>query len=160
MMVANFTPDELKTIAQAPMLAGLAVSMADLGIISTVPEAAALSKEMAGAAQKFPNNSVIQSVFSDAAVKSGTIKMDKPNVKPEDVESGKLMSDAIASVNSALALMTGKASAEEIAEYKSFVYSCVEAVANAAGSGLFGSGAKVSDKETAALAQFKAILLN
>jgi len=158
-MVANFTPEELKAIAQAPMMTGLAVSMVDLGIVSTVPEAAALSKEMAGAAKKFPNNSVIQAVFSDEAVKSGTVKLDKPNVKPEDVESGKLVNDAIAAINSALAVMNGKASPEEIAEYKGFVYACAEAVANAAGSGLFGSGAKVSEKEAAALNQFRAVLV-
>jgi hypothetical protein len=158
-MVANFTPEELKAIAQAPMMTGLAVSMVDLGIVSTVPEAAALSKEMAGAAKKFPNNSVIQAVFSDEAVKSGTVKLDKPNVKPEDVESGKLVNDAIAAINSALAVMNGKALPEEIAEYKGFVYACAEAVANAAGSGLFGSGAKVSEKEAAALNQFRAVLM-
>lgn len=159
-MATNFTPDELKTIIKAPMMTGLAVSMVDLGLVSTVPEAAALSKEMAGAAIKYPNNTVIQSVFSDEAIKSGTVKVDRPEVKPEDVKSGKVVDDAIAAINSALALLNGKASSEEIAEYKGFVYDCAEAVANAAGSGLFGSGEKVSDKEAAALTKLKAVLMS
>jgi len=158
-MAASFTPEELKTIAEAPVIAGMAVSMVDLGIISTVPEAAALSKEIVGAAQKYPHNSVIQAVFSEEALKGGTVKMDNPNLKPEDVESGALVDHAIASINAALNVVNGKATPEEIAEYKSFIYACAEAVANAAGSGLFGSGVKVSEKETAALAKFKTTLL-
>ncbi|MDX2232396.1 MAG: hypothetical protein NW220_22390 [Leptolyngbyaceae cyanobacterium bins.349] len=157
--MANFTPEELKTIAQAPVLAGLAVSMVDLGIVSTVPEAAALSKEIAGAAQKYPDNAVIQSVFSEEALKSGTVKLEKPAIKPEDVESGALVEQAIAAINAAIEFVNGKATEAEVSEYKSFVYACAEAVANAAGSGLFGSGVKVSEKEAAALAKFKTVLI-
>lgn len=157
--MTTFTLDELKAIAQAPVLTGLAVSMVDLGLVSTVPEAAALSKEIAEAATKYLNNSVIQSVFSEEVIRSGKVKLDKPEVKPEDVQSGKIVDDAIAAINSALALLNGKATPEEITEYKGFVYDCAEAVANAAGSGLFGSGAKVSDKEAAALTKFKAALI-
>ncbi|MDX2240558.1 MAG: hypothetical protein NW224_07745 [Leptolyngbyaceae cyanobacterium bins.302] len=159
-MPTSFSLEESKTLAQAPVLAGLAVSMVDLGIVSTVPEAAALSQQIAGAAQKYPNNSVIQSVFSEEAFKSGVVKLDKPEIKPEDVESGALVEQAIATINTALALLNGKASSEEITEYKAFIYACAEAVANAAGSGLFGIGAKVSDKEAAALAKFKSVLLS
>lgn len=158
-MAVAFTLEELKTIAQAPILTGLAVSMVDLGIVSTIPEAAAFSKEIAGAADKYPNNSIIQAVFSREAAKSGTLSLDKPQVKPEDVQSGKIVDDAIAAIQSAVALLEGKAAAAEITEYKGFVYAAAEAVANAAGSGLFGSGEKVSDKEMVALNRLKTVLL-
>lgn len=140
------------------MLTGLAVAMVDVGIISTAIEAAAISKEIAGVAKKYPNNSVIQAVFSEAALKSGNVKLQKPEIKPEEVESGALVDQAIASVTTALSLLAGKATPEEIAEYKTFVYACGDSVANAAGSGLFGSGHKVSDKEAVALAKFKSAL--
>jgi hypothetical protein len=66
---------------------------------------------------------------------------------------------AVAKINEAMAVLNGKATAEEIAEYKAFIYACCDRVANAAGSGLFGSGdPKVSRKEAAALAQIKAAL--
>jgi hypothetical protein len=157
--MSNYTPQDLSTIAQAPMLVGMAVSMADLGIISTAVEAAALGKEIAGAAAKYPNNSAIQSTFSEAALKSGTIKMEKPEIKPEEVQSGALAEKAIAAVNTALATLEGKATPEEIQEFKAFVYNCGEAVAKAAGSGLFGSGdPKVSDTEAATLTKLKAAL--
>jgi hypothetical protein len=158
-MVATYSPQELSAIAEAPMMAGLAVAMSDLGIISTAIEAAALTKEMAGAAQKYPNNTILQSVFSEEALRSGSIKVQPPQIKPEEVESGALVDKAIASLNAALKILQGKATPEEINEYKAFTYSCADAVANAAGSGLFGSGSpKVSERETVALDKIKAAL--
>lgn len=151
-----YTSEQLSTIAEAPMMVGMAVAMADMGIVSTAIEAAAMSKEVAGAAAKYPNNSIIQSVFSEAAMKSGAVKIEKPEIKSEDVQSGAIVDQAIAVVKAAISAAEGQATAEEIAEFKQFVYACADAVANAAGSGLFGSGSpKVSEKEAAALAKIK-----
>lgn len=159
MTTAAYTAAELNTIAEAPMFVGMAVALADMGIVSTAIEAAAMSKELSGAAQKYPSNSIIQSVFSDQAMKSGQVKMEKPDIKPEEVQSGAVVDKAIAAANAAITVAGSKATPEEIAEFKQFIYSCADAVANAAGSGLFGSGgSKVSDKEAAALAKIKAAL--
>ncbi|MBW4652754.1 MAG: hypothetical protein KME20_06980 [Kaiparowitsia implicata GSE-PSE-MK54-09C] len=154
----TFTKEELSAIAEAPMLVGLAVAMIDFGIVSSAIEAAAMSKEITSAAQKFPNNSIIQSVFSDEVIRSGVLKIEKPQVTPEEVKSGALIDKAIAQVNSAVDLLDGKASAEEIMEYKQMIYSAAEAVASAAGKGLFGSGEKVTVAEAAALEKLKAAL--
>lgn len=155
----TYTSEQLSTIAEAPMIVGMAVAMADMGIVSTAIEAAAMSKEVAGAAAKYPNNSIIQAVFSEAAMKSGAIKIEKPEIKPEDVQSGAVVDQAITVVNAAIEAVAGQATEAEITEFKQFVYACADAVANAAGSGLFGSGSpKVSDKEAAALAKIKAAL--
>lgn len=157
--MSAYTPQEMTTIAEAPMMVGMAVAMADMGIVSTAIEASAMSKEVSGAAAKYPNNSIIQSVFSEAAIKSGNIKMEKPNIKPEDVQSGAVVDKALAAVDAAVNVVSSKAAPEEITEFKQFIYSCADAVANAAGSGLFGSGnPKVSDKEAAALAKIKTAL--
>lgn len=112
-MVANYTPQELTAIAEAPFFAGLAVSLVDLGIVSTVTEAAALSKELAGSAKKYPSNTIIQSVFSEAAIKSGAVKLEKPEIKPEEVQSGVVVDKAIASIDTALGILNGKATPEE-----------------------------------------------
>lgn len=156
-MVA-YTSEELTKIAGAPMVAGMAVALADLGIISSAIEAVALSKEVTGAAKKYPNNTAIQSVFSEAALKSGTVKLEKPDIKAEDIDSGAVVDKAIAAINAALQVLNDRVTPEEIREYKEFIYSSADAVANAAGSGLFGSGTKVSDQETAVLARIKAAL--
>lgn len=157
-MITGYTHQELSLIVEAPMMAGLAVAMADLGIVSTAIEAAALSKEMAGAAKRYPNNTIIQSVFSETAIKSGAVKLEKPEIKPEEVQSGRVVDKAIAAINLALSILNGKATSEEIHEYKAFIYACADAVANAAGSGLFGTGEKVSDKEATALTKLKSSL--
>jgi hypothetical protein len=146
-----YTSDELNAIANAPMTIGMAVAMADMGIISSAIE------EIVGAGKKYPNNSIVQAAFSEAVLSSGKIQRQKPDVKPEDIESGAFVTKAIASVDLALAAIGDKATPVEITEFKQFVYTCAEAVASAAGSGLFGSGdPKISPSEASALSKIKA----
>jgi hypothetical protein len=155
--MTTYTSEELSAISQAPMTIGMAVAMADMGIVSTAIEAVALTKEIVGAAKKYPSNSVIQAAFSEAALSSGQIQAKKPDVKPEDIQSGAFVTQAIASVDRAVTAIGSKATPEEITEFKQFVYACAEAVASAAGSGLFGSGnPKISPTEASALAKIKA----
>jgi hypothetical protein len=157
--MATYTPAELSAISNAPMSIGMAVAMADMGIVSSAIEAVALTKEIVGAAKKYPNNSIIQSAFSEAALTSGDIKRQKPDVTAEDVKSGAIVTKAIAAVDFAVAAIASKATPEEVTEFKQFIYTCAEAVANAAGSGLFGSGSqRVSPEEAVALAKIKAAL--
>jgi hypothetical protein len=147
-------------IAEAPMFIGMTVALIDMGIISTAIEAVALSQQLANVAEKYPSNSIIQSVFSQAVLKSGQVKLKKPDIKPEDLESEAIVDHAIAAAKNALSVVDGKATPEEIGQYKEFLYACADAVANAAGNGLFGTGStKVSDKEAAALAKIKAALM-
>jgi hypothetical protein len=154
--MTDYTPQELNTIAEAPMLIGMAVALVDMGIVSTAIEAVALSKQLAQVAQKYPSNSIIQSVFSEERLKSRP-KMEKPDISSEDIQSGAVVDHAIAATNNALGVIAGKATPLEIDQYKEFIYACADAVANAAGSGLFGSGSsKVSEKEASALAKIKA----
>ncbi len=158
-MTTAYSAEELKAIVNGAMMVGMGVAMADMGVVSTAIEATAMSKEMMGAAAKYPSNSAIQSAFSVEAMRGGSLKVDKPDVKAEDIASGAFVDRAIAAVNSAVATMEGKATAAEIQEYKAFVYGVGEAVANAAGSGLFGRGdVKVSDTEAAALTKIKAAM--
>lgn len=155
-MTTTYSAQELKEIVSGAMMVGMGVAMADMGIVSTAIEASAMSKEIMGAATKYPNNSIIQAAFSTEAMRAGSLKVDKPDVKAEDVASGAFVDRAIAAINSVIASMEGKATAAEISEYKAFIYGVAEAVAEAAGSGLFGRGEpKVSDKEAAALTKIK-----
>jgi hypothetical protein len=154
-----YTAQELGTIAEAPMRIGMAVALVDMGLISTAFEAVALSQQCGAAAKNYPNNSIIQSVFSAEALKRGLIKIEKPTIKPEDMHSGAIVEEAIAAAKAALTLLEGKATPAEIQEYKDFLYACADAVANAAGSGPFGLGPdKVSEKEAIALSKIKSAL--
>jgi hypothetical protein len=160
MNTETYTSEELAKLTGAVMITGMAVSIVDVGIVSTAIEANAMAQEVAGAAKKYPNNTVIQALFSEEAVKKareqGTLKFE---LKSEEMKPNAAVDTAVAKIDEALTILDGKATPEEISEYKEFLYSCADRVANAAGSGLFGSGnPKVSEKEEAALAKIKAKL--
>jgi hypothetical protein len=159
-MTVSYTPDELSKVAGAVMVSGIAVAMVDVGIVSSAIEATALVKEVASAATKYPNNAVIQALFSEEAAKALQANpASRVEVKPEEMMPETAVDTAIAQITEALTLLNAKATADEVREYKDFLYACCDRVANAAGSGLFGSGnPKVSDKEAAALAKIKAAL--
>jgi len=156
----TFSRDEMTQLAAAVMVSGMAVSMVDLGVVSSAVEANAMGQEISTASERYPDNAIIQSLFSVEAVRQAradgslTIQLTPDEVKPEVV-----VDTAIAHIQAALGILDGKASPEDIQQYKEFIYTCAERVANAAGSGLFGSGRdKVSDKEAVALARLKEVL--
>lgn len=153
-MTTPYTQEESAQVIRAVTISGLAVAIADMGIVSTAIEAAALTKEVMGAAQKYPDNSIIQSVFSNESIKQNT-----PTSPPEGLTPDNAAETAVSAINDAIAVISQKATPEEVSQFKQFVYACSEAVANAAGEGLFGTGAvKVSAKEAATLAKIRAAL--
>jgi len=158
MSATDYTPEELTILAGAVMLSGMAVSMVDVGVVSTAIEANALAQEVAGAAQRYPTNSVIQSLFSPEGIKQAKDQHLQIEVKPEEMQPETAVETAVAKINDALAILEAKATPDEMREYKEFIYTCADRVANAAGSGLFGAGQKVSAKEAMALEQLKVAL--
>jgi hypothetical protein len=159
MEVANYTAEEMLKIAGGVMVSGMAVAMVDMGIVSTAIEATALSKEIAGAAKKYPSNAIIQALFSEEAIKKAKAENPSPiTIKAEEMKPDTAIATATTKINEALAILNQKASPADVQQYKEFIYACADRVANAAGSGLFGSGVKVSEKEAAALASLKGVL--
>jgi hypothetical protein len=160
MTADRYTSDELATVAGAVMITGMAVAMVDAGIISTAIEATALAKEVAGAAINYPNNDIIQTLFSQEAVeKAKTNPPAKVEIKAEDLQPDTAVDTAIGKINDALLVLNAKATPEDIQQYKEFIYSCAETVAAAAGNGLFGTGSpKISEREAVALTKIKAVL--
>lgn len=150
----TYTPDEATKVIKAITMSSMAVAIADVGIVSTAIEMAAMVKELLKAAKTYPDNSIIQAVFSEES-----LKKIGPGEPPKDFQPENAVDLAIQAINESLSILTLKASPEEIQEYKEFVYSGANHVANAAGEGLFGTGkTKVSQKETAVLAKLKATL--
>jgi hypothetical protein len=159
-MTTTYTIEELTKISGAVTISGMAVAVVEAGIISTAIEASAMAKEVTSAATKYPNNTVIQAILSGDAIKQ---LQENPSarmtIKPEELQPDVAVNTATSKIQEAMVILEGKATATEIQEYKDFLYNCCDRVANAAGSGLFGSGdPKVSNKEAAALAQIKAAL--
>lgn len=156
----SFNLEELNILATAVMLSGMAVSIVDVGFISTALEAKALVTEISKASETYPNNSIIQAVFSEQALRNAAREqVFAIEIKREEFNPQTAVDLAIAKINQALEVLDQKVSPKEIQEYKEFIYSCAEQVANAAGSGLLGSeNPQVDDKEAAALARLKLVL--
>jgi NADH dehydrogenase len=151
---AGYEPHELATLARAVMTSGTAVSLAEIGTVSTFLETAALGKELAGAPGKYPNNRVIQALFGHhSRRKEATQKLKDITVTAENA-----LDVAIDQINAAVAVLNKRATPDEIQEFKEFVYSCCDSVAKAAGSGLLGGGPKVSAEESIALEKLKTAL--
>jgi len=153
-MTSTYTPEEATKVLKAVTLSGIAVSVVDMGIVSTAIEATALAQEVVGVSKKYPNNSIIQGVFSEEAIKTFS-----PGAAPKDLTPDNAAEMAIAAITDALSTLETKATPEEISEYRQFIYAAAQHVASAAGSGLFGSGnPKVSDPESAVLTKLKGAL--
>jgi hypothetical protein len=153
-MTATYTPEELATVVNAVTVSGMAVAIADVGIVSTAIEAAALAKEVVEATKTFPNNSLIQSAFGEESLKKNMQSSPGKDFTPENA-----IDHAIVAINAALDAISTKATPEEVTQYKQLIYAAADRVANAAGEGLFGSGSqKVSTKEAASLARLKEAL--
>jgi membrane-bound lytic murein transglycosylase B len=133
-----------------PLAAAMAMMAVDMGIFSSAQEAMALGRELAGAAGRYASNPLISSLFDPEALKQG-IQPQKLAVTPEDVRDGKVLDRALEEVDGAVALARAKGDAASAQQYCQLIVEGCEAVAAAAGNGLFGSGEKVSTAEKAAL---------
>lgn len=150
---ADYTDAEWKTLLLAPLACGFSVAMSDFGLVSTAIEGAAMSKELSEATKTYANNELIQTLFKKG---EGT---EQVKIDPAELgsDANAAVEKATTYITEAVAILSAKAPTE-LADYKALCYGVAERVANAAGSGLFGTGTKVSDKEAVALAKLKTTL--
>lgn len=153
-MSVPLTPDERNKLIGGPMAAALAVMAVDMGIFSSAQEAIALGKELSAAATRYASNPLIASLFDPEALKQG-LHPEKPNITPEDVKEGKVLDRALEQVDQAMSLVRSKCDAPTAQQYAQLIVDGCVAVAEAAGSGLFGSGEKVTPEEQAALERIR-----
>ena len=150
----TYTPGEITALLNAVTAAGIAVAIADMGLISTMIEANAMTKAITNATTTFPNNALIQAVFSEETLKQHMQHLSTQELGTEDV-----MEYTQGAIKVALGIANSKATPEEVSEYKQLIYLVADQVANAAGEGWFGTGAsKVSDREADILDRLKVIL--
>lgn len=155
-MTVALTPEERNLLMGGPLAAAMAVMAVDLGLVSSAMEAMALGRELAGAASRHGSSPLIAALFDPEALKEG-LHPQKLTITPEDVRDGRVLDRALEEVDSAVALARAKDEGSVQAYCQLIVEGC-EAVAAAAGSGLFGSGEKVSAAEKAALERIRAHL--
>jgi hypothetical protein len=138
---ADFTAEEWKLLRGAPTSAGMLVMQADRG--GTIRESFSMAKAYTEARREHGASQLLDDLVSE-----------KPEVDHTRFESGEdLRSTLLQHVRDAMALLEEKAAPEEIDEYRRFVTTVANRVADARREGFMGmSGERVSDAEHKALA--------
>lgn len=166
---SRFSEDEQMLLTMMPTLVGSAVAFSSKnGAVGTVKEMFANAKAAAAGAKDYPNNEIIRSVlphFEDrdeavaAAKEMREVQVER--LKAAGIASKEDMRDhALSEAARANDLLSAKASLEEAGEYREWVMSVANAVANAAKEGGFLGigGEQVGEGEAQTIADVSAAL--
>jgi hypothetical protein len=116
---ADFTPEEWRLVAEGPPAAGMAVATAQRG--GTFRESFALAKAYTEARGEHGESQLLDELVSE-----------RPQLKHERADSpGELKEQTLRQLRDAVALLRGKATPEEVDDYRSFVLNVANRVANA-----------------------------
>jgi hypothetical protein len=152
----NFTPEEWNQLLNAPTAATMAIIVASFGPLDMVKESGAMAKALADkAAEQPPVNELIGELMSQLKAKKGI--GDKEQLKAASKAGPQEYINILGEV---AALLDQKATPDEAATYKNWLYQVSVKVANAAKEGGFLGlgGARISKAEQATLNQIAAAL--
>jgi hypothetical protein len=154
---SDYTDEEWKNIKAAPLLAGMYVStVANSGPFDTAKEGVAIMQSVTDLAKKGSANELITTLIAEAQPKEGeavgTHEAITVNVKTIE-ELRKATIDTLQSASAALT----KATPEEVTEYKQFILTVAQRVAEAGKEGGFLGigGTRVSPPETKAIQEIR-----
>jgi hypothetical protein len=138
---ADFTEEEWKLLREAPTSAGMIVMESDRG--GAVRETFSMAKAYTEARTQYGASQLLDDILSE-----------KPEVDRTRAGSmEELRSNLLQHIRDAVALIQEKATPEELDEYRRFVVTVANRVADARREGFMGmSGERVSDDERQALA--------
>jgi hypothetical protein len=144
---ADFTEEEWKTILEGPPSAGLLVIISDRG--GSVRETFSMAKAYTEARQQHGESELLDEVVAAKP------EMDRSRAgSPEELKQHNLDN-----LRQGIAVLRGRASDEEVEEYRRFILGLAERVAEARKEGFLGlSGERVSDAERAAIAEIETAL--
>jgi hypothetical protein len=138
---ADFTEEEWKLLREAPTSAGMIVMEADRG--GVVRESFSMAKAYTEARGEHGSSQLLDDIVSE--------KPEVDRTRAGSVEE--LRSNLIQHIRDAVALLEQKATPEELDEYRRFVRTVANRVADSRKEGFMGmSGERVSDPERQALA--------
>lgn len=146
----DYTEEEWAALRRAPLVAGLAVSLADPGSpVGSVKEALATSKAISEAPAE-GGNELIGAVAADVRAQAQDRKNPMGDLKLDPKDAKQQAREAVASVNDILA---AKSTPEEADGYKRWLLDAARRTADAAKEGGFlgVGGERVSEREKATL---------
>lgn len=146
----DFTAQEWEQLLEAPVIAGMYISMSSPSIMGSIGESMSIAKTIAGSLQQAAGNELLTALLADFQNKESA-KLAKPQFESKDpVQVKQAMTDRL---HGAVALLDQKATAEEAQGVRQWFYQVALNTATATKEGGFlGIGAvRVSDAEKAAL---------
>ena len=155
---ADFTDEEWARLERAPLVAGMAISLADPGgPIEAIKESMAAIKTVIEAAQSGGRGELVDAVAKDVADKARQRHSPLGDFKPRGRDAGEQILDELRAVNE---LLTQKATPEEAAAFREWLQTAAKRAADAAKEGGFlGFNAKrVSEGEQQMLDKLREVL--
>jgi hypothetical protein len=144
---ADFTDEEWSRLGRAPLVAGMAITIADPGgPIEAVKESTAALRTLVDASRDASFGEFVQSVAEDVAAKAKRRENPMAGFKPDSRRAREEILDELRAVN---ALLQEKATPEEIADFREWLRSASQRAAMAAKEGGFLGigGERVSERE-------------
>ena len=153
---ADFTEDEWATLVRSPMVAGMAITLADPGgPIEVLKETSAVVKFVTTSSEQ--RDDLTGELASEVRGRAERRKNPVGDFKPRGAMAGKEVVDEISNANE---IASAKASPEEAEAFRAWIMECAQNAADAAKEGGFmGFNAeRVSQGEKDMLAQLRSAL--
>jgi hypothetical protein len=144
---ADFTEDEWVRLGRAPLVVGMAISLADPGgPIEAIKESSAALKTVIEAAREGGFGGLVQAVAQDVAAKARRRENPMAGFKPDRRNPREEILDELRAVN---ALLLEKATPEEVEQFREWLKAAAQRAALAAKEGGFLGigGERVSERE-------------
>jgi hypothetical protein len=144
---SDFTEEEWERLGRAPLVAGMAISLADPGgPIEAIKESSAALKTLMDAAREGNHGEFVHAIAQDVAAKAQRRENPLAGFKPDNRNALPEIKDELRAVN---ALLLAKATAEEVAEFREWLKTAAQRAALAAREGGFlgFGGEQVSERE-------------
>ena len=132
---ADFTEEEWERLGRAPLVAGMAISLADPGgPIEAIKESTATLKTVVEAAQGGGYGEFVQAVAADVAARAQHRQNPMAGFKPKGANAGEEILDELRAVN---ALLVEKTTPEEADQFREWLKTAAQRTATAAKEGGF-----------------------
>jgi hypothetical protein len=132
---ADFNEEEWARLGRAPLVAGMAISLADPGgPIEAIKESNAALKTVVEAAQGSGHGELVQAVAADFAERARKRQNPMAGFKPKGANAGEEILDELRAVN---ALLVEKTTPEEADQFRDWLKTAAQRTATAAKEGGF-----------------------
>ena len=147
---SDFTPEEWQKLMEAPLAVSALITLASPALGDAIKESMALAKMIAKQAKSGDNSELMAALLGQLQDKEAA-KAAQPQIESKDPQE--VINQLLNDVSAAVEVLDAKATPEEAAEIKQWLYDAAVAVAEAAKEGDFMGigGVRVNEAEKAML---------